>query len=170
MNRDVGETGHFILCGTIPVFSWGGDWRKTRKNSAKTATFLVVNGGSELNTQFSYILHCTMRSFMICTPHQISSEWPNQEEQDRRGMRHVWKREEKRIQGFGGNPEKKPRGRSRRRSDDNSKMCLQQISWDDVDWIDQTQDKENWRALVNGVSSFIKCWIWLYSMGLSSQL
>jgi hypothetical protein len=48
-------------------------------------------------------------------------------------------------------------------------MCLQQIIWDDVDWIDLTQDKDKCRALVNGVSGSIKWWTWLYSMGLFSQ-
>ena len=43
---------------------------------------------------------------MTCTPHKMSSEWPNQEEQDGRGMWHVWEREEKRIQAFAGNPER----------------------------------------------------------------
>ena len=109
-----------------------------------------------------------LRSFMTCTPHQISSERPNQGEQDGRGMWHAWERGETHT-GFWREPWKKPPGRSRRRSDDNNKMCLQQISWDDVKWIDLTQGKEKWRALVNGVSSFIKCWTLLYSMGSFSQ-
>jgi hypothetical protein len=28
-------------------------------------------------------------------------------------------------------------------------MNLREIGWDDVDWIDMTQDRDQWRALVN---------------------
>jgi hypothetical protein len=34
---------------------------------------------------------------------------------------------------------------------DNIKMDLREIGWDGMDWIDLTQDKEQWRALVNTV-------------------
>ena len=40
MNRDVGETGHFILCGTIPVFSWGGGLKKNTKKLSQDSHFL----------------------------------------------------------------------------------------------------------------------------------
>jgi hypothetical protein len=33
---------------------------------------------------------------------------------------------------------------------------LGEIGWGDVDWIDLTQDRDQWRALVNTGS--IKCW------------
>jgi hypothetical protein len=32
---------------------------------------------------------------------------------------------------------------------DNIKMDLREIGWDGVDWIDLTQDKDPWRALLN---------------------
>jgi hypothetical protein len=52
----------------------------------------------------------------------------------------------------GGKPERKrPLGRPRRRWVDNIKMDLGEIGWDDVDWIDLTQDRDQWRALVNTV-------------------
>jgi hypothetical protein len=35
---------------------------------------------------------------------------------------------------------------------DNIKMNLREIGWDGVDWIDRTQDRDKWRALVNTVS------------------
>jgi hypothetical protein len=30
-------------------------------------------------------------------------------------------------------------------------MDLRQIGWDGIDWIDLTQDRDQWRALVNTV-------------------
>jgi hypothetical protein len=51
-----------------------------------------------------------------------------------------------------GKPEgKRPRGRPRRRWVDNIKMARREISWDGVAWIDLTQDRDQWRALVNTV-------------------
>jgi hypothetical protein len=34
---------------------------------------------------------------------------------------------------------------------DNIKMDLREIGWDDLDWIDLAQDRDQWRALVNAV-------------------
>jgi hypothetical protein len=34
---------------------------------------------------------------------------------------------------------------------DNIKMDLREIGWDDMDWIDLAQDRDQWRALVNTV-------------------
>jgi hypothetical protein len=42
-------------------------------------------------------------------------------------------------------------GRPRRRWVDNIKMDLREIGWDGVDWVDMTQDRDHWRALVNTV-------------------
>jgi hypothetical protein len=51
-----------------------------------------------------------------------------------------------------GKPEgKRPLGRSRRRRVHNIKMDLREIGWDGMDWIDLTQDRDEWRALVNTV-------------------
>jgi hypothetical protein len=44
---------------------------------------------------------------------------------------------------------RRPSGRPRRRWVDNIKMGLGEIGWDDVDWIDLAQDRDQWRALVN---------------------
>jgi hypothetical protein len=47
-----------------------------------------------------------------------------------------------------GKPEgKEPQGRPRYRWVDN----IREIGWDGMDWIDQAQDREQWRALVNTV-------------------
>ena len=44
-----------------------------------------------------------------------------------------------------GKPERKrPLGRPRRRWEDNIKMDLKEIGWEDVDWIDVAQDRDNW--------------------------
>jgi hypothetical protein len=51
-----------------------------------------------------------------------------------------------------GNSEgKRPLGKSRRRWVDNIKMDLRKIGWDDIDWIDLIQNRDQWRALVNAV-------------------
>jgi hypothetical protein len=47
--------------------------------------------------------------------------------------------------------EKRPLGRPRRRWVDNIKIVLRDIRWNDVDWIDMAQDRDQWRALVNTV-------------------
>jgi hypothetical protein len=46
---------------------------------------------------------------------------------------------------------KRPLGRPRRKWVDNSKIDLRKIRWDDMDWIDLAQDRDQWRALVNTV-------------------
>jgi hypothetical protein len=56
-----------------------------------------------------------------------------------------------------GKPEgKEPLGRPRRRCGDNIKMDLQKVECGVMDWIELTQDKDRWRALVNASGS-IKC-------------
>jgi hypothetical protein len=48
-----------------------------------------------------------------------------------------------------GKPEEKgPLGRPRRRWVDNIKIDLREIGWDGVDWIDLSQDRDQWRALM----------------------
>jgi hypothetical protein len=44
---------------------------------------------------------------------------------------------------------KKPFGRSRHRWKDKIKMDLQDVGCEGMDWIDVTQDRERWQALVN---------------------
>jgi hypothetical protein len=51
-----------------------------------------------------------------------------------------------------GNPEgNRPLGGPRRRWVDNIKMNLREIGWNDMDWIDLAQDRDQWRALVKAV-------------------
>jgi hypothetical protein len=46
---------------------------------------------------------------------------------------------------------KRPLGRPRCRWVDIIKMDLREIGWDGMDWIDLTQDRDQWRALMNTV-------------------
>jgi len=46
---------------------------------------------------------------------------------------------------------KKPLGRSRRRWADNSKMELQEVGCRNMNWIEQAEDRDRWRAVVNEV-------------------
>ena len=46
---------------------------------------------------------------------------------------------------------KRPLGRPRRRWEDNIKMDLQEVGCGDTDWLELTQDRDRWRALVNAV-------------------
>ena len=51
-----------------------------------------------------------------------------------------------------GKPEgKRPLGRQRRRWEDNIKMDFHEVGCRSMDWIDVSQDRDRWRALVNAV-------------------
>jgi hypothetical protein len=51
-----------------------------------------------------------------------------------------------------GKPEwKRPRGRPRRRWEDNIKIYPREIGFGGVDWIHVAQDRDQWRAVVNTV-------------------
>jgi hypothetical protein len=51
-----------------------------------------------------------------------------------------------------GKPEgKRPLGRPRSRWVDNIKMDHIEIGWDDMDWIDLAQDRDQWRTHENTV-------------------
>jgi hypothetical protein len=43
---------------------------------------------------------------------------------------------------------RRPHEKPRRRWEDNIKMDLQEVGWG-IDWIQLTQDKDRWRAVVN---------------------
>ena len=54
-----------------------------------------------------------------------------------------------------GKPEEKgPLGRPRPRWEDNTKMDLQEVGCEGLDWIDLAQDRDRWRALVSTVMNF----------------
>jgi hypothetical protein len=50
---------------------------------------------------------------------------------------------------------KTPLGRPRRRWVNNIKMVLREIGWNGMGWIDLSQDKDQWRALVNTVMNLL---------------
>jgi hypothetical protein len=66
-------------------------------------------------------------------------------------MRHAWvDRNAYRI--LVGKPEaRRPLGRCRRRSEDNIKMELREIEWGGLNWINLSQDRGQWRAIVSTV-------------------
>jgi hypothetical protein len=54
-----------------------------------------------------------------------------------------------------GKPEgKRPLGRPRSRWVDRFKMDLREIGWGGMNWVDLTQDRDQWRALINTVMHF----------------
>ncbi|KAJ4447285.1 hypothetical protein ANN_09289, partial [Periplaneta americana] len=65
-----------------------------------------------------------------------------------------------------GRPEgKRPLGRPRRRWEDNIKMHLREVGYDDRDWINLAQDRDRWRAYVRAAMNlrvpekpFVKTW------------
>jgi hypothetical protein len=49
-----------------------------------------------------------------------------------------------------GRPEgRRPPGRPRCRWEDNIKMDIREVGWEDMNWIELAQDRDRWRALVN---------------------
>jgi hypothetical protein len=59
---------------------------------------------------------------------------------------------ERRIEVLVGKPEgRRPLGRPRHRWEDNIKMHLQEVGCGSIDWIDLTQDRDMWWALVKVV-------------------
>jgi hypothetical protein len=51
--------------------------------------------------------------------------------------------------------EKRPLGRPRRRWVDRIKMDLREIGWNGMDWIDLSQNRDQWRVLVNTVMNLL---------------
>jgi hypothetical protein len=46
---------------------------------------------------------------------------------------------------------KRPLGRHRCRWEDNIKMDLKEIEWENVDWMHLDRDRNRWRAFVNAI-------------------
>ncbi|KAJ4439473.1 hypothetical protein ANN_07597, partial [Periplaneta americana] len=70
-----------------------------------------------------------------------------------------------------GRPEgKRPLGRPRRRWEDNIKMDLREVGYDDRDWIDLAQDRDLWRAYVRAAMNLRDNTEGLESKGLHQLL
>ena len=70
----------------------------------------------------------------------------------------MYRGKERRVQGFGGKPERKrPLGRRRRRLEDNIKMDHQEVGCGGTEGVELAQDGERWRSLLNALSDSIKC-------------
>ena len=50
--------------------------------------------------------------------------------------------------------EKRPHGRPRHRWEDNTKIDLQEVGCEGMDWIELSQDRDRWWALVNVEMNF----------------
>jgi hypothetical protein len=49
-------------------------------------------------------------------------------------------------------------GTPRHRCEDNIKMCLREIGWGGMEWIDLVQNRDQWKALVNTVMNLRVPW------------
>jgi hypothetical protein len=89
-----------------------------------------------------------------------------------RWTRHVARMGETRNANMGKPEGKRPLGRPRRRWVGYIKIDVGEIGWDDMDWIELAQDRDQWRALVNTVMNLwvpYKCWEvpeWLHNWQL----
>jgi hypothetical protein len=55
-----------------------------------------------------------------------------------------------------GKPEgRKPLGRPRRRWEDNTEMNLKELRYAVMGWLEQAQDRDRWRPLVNAVMTLL---------------
>ena len=70
-------------------------------------------------------------------------------------MWHVWRKGEVCTRFWWGNLRKETTGRPRRRWDDNIKMDLEEVGRGCGNWMELTEDRDRWRALV---STGMKFW------------
>jgi hypothetical protein len=64
-------------------------------------------------------------------------------------MRNVYKILVRKLEG------KRPLRRPRHRWEDNIRMDLMEIGWENVDWMHLAQDRDQWQALVNTVGNLL---------------
>ena len=72
------------------------------------------------------------------------------------GVSSAYGREERRIQVSGGETcGQRPLGKPLRTWADNIKLDLQEVGCGSLEWIELSQDRDSWRALVNAVMHFL---------------
>jgi hypothetical protein len=92
---------------------------------------------------------CIMRSFITCTLQEIligskRMRWASHIARIR-AMRNTYRILAVQHEG------KRPRGRPRRRWEDNVRMNLMEIGWEGAGWIHLAQVRDQWRTLLNTV-------------------
>ena len=92
-----------------------------------------------------------MRSFNICTPHQILTRWSNQGVKDGRDMRHIWGRTAYSVGRGNLKQRNRPLRRPRHRCEDNIKMHLKETGWESMDFINLVSIGTSGGVLVNKV-------------------
>jgi hypothetical protein len=92
---------------------------------------------------------CTMRSFIICTHPQISLGKSSQGEWGGRDMWHAWERREKCTRFWWERP--KERDHWEDQGVGGIRMDFREIGLGAVDWIQLSQDRDRWRAVVSAV-------------------
>jgi hypothetical protein len=106
----------------------------------------VIRGWRKLHNEELNNLYCSPSIIRIIKSRRMRWTW------------HVARTGEKRngYRILVGKPEgKRPLGRPRRRWEDNIRMNLREIGWGGMDWIDLSQDRDQWRALVNTVMNLL---------------
>ncbi|KAJ4434036.1 hypothetical protein ANN_16355 [Periplaneta americana] len=93
------------------------------------------------NVMSKQMVRCSTRSsVMMVGPTALLLGTLNSDVLDRHGMSDVWANP--RLEG------KRPFWRPRRRWEDNIKMDLREVRYDDRNWINLAQDRNRWRAYV----------------------
>jgi hypothetical protein len=86
--------------------------------------------------------NCITKCVLICNPHQEGC--------DGGGTWHLWGARRDVYKVLEKKPER-PHGRLRPKWEDTIKRNLEEMGWEEADWIDMAQAREKWRALVTAV-------------------
>jgi hypothetical protein len=112
----------------------------TRKNTANKRMFEKITPTANVLYQIYTHAHRRLRKLTVCQPVCVYTTSNNS-----KISLHT-------TRVLGGKPEAmRPSGRPRCKWKDNIKMDLQEVGCEGMDWIDVTQDRDRWRALVYAV-------------------